>query len=215
MLVHDESKQHLLYAAQALWSNEVPITQTVLRRAGQFLPGDGTICTDLVKTRGKAFRLQMSTKTTEKYAVETPDRSQTTSNWSPRRFDYGGRQFVWKGSGDLENDGNGGSKKRFGFEWETLFETKRVWPKEGSKTGKTKDEVVGSRLCWGETSGRLQKSHTLYFCAGLDQPFREHLLASQLTRYIRTTYTPAKDTQAVENATVGVGMLALIADLAG
>ena len=203
MYVKDETNTHTLWAMQALWSNEVPITEALLRRAGEFLPGAGAVHVDIIKTSGGSFRLKMQNLSTGT-VMEVPDRAEKTKHWSLRRFDYGGRKFVWKG----EKDGGMFTK----FHWEELYETKRVWPKEGSLTGKMEDEVVGPRLCWGEKNAG---NHRLYFVAGLDQHFREHLLASQLARYIRRSYPPNKDVQGVEAVSEGVGLLELVGTSTG
>lgn len=101
-----------------------------------------------------------------------------------------------------------------GFKWETLYETSRVWAKEGSKTGKMEDEVVGGRLCWGEKHSGMRTDHTIYCAGGLDQAFREHLLASQLARFVRTHYPPNKDTKGVEAVAAGASLLSLVNILA-
>src|SRR5205085_5700916 len=125
---------------------------------------------------------------------EVPDRGFWAKPFSPRRFDYGGRSFVWKSEIGGKNLGR--------VYWETLYETRRVWPKPGSRTGKKEDETVGPRLCWSDRNGRVPSA--LCFVAGLDQDFQEHLLASQLARYIclfrnrpstnHADYTQALDT---------------------
>jgi hypothetical protein len=55
----------------------------------------------------------------------------------------------------------------------------------------------------------LQTSHTLYFAAGLDQHFREYVLASQLAHYIRWTYFPVKTVPGVKASAGGVSLLGL------
>jgi hypothetical protein len=122
-----------------LWQDDVPIVEALLRRAGEFLPGAGAIHTRILKTPGGAFNLRM--ETTENIVVtETLDRGAHKRDWAPRRFTYGGRKFVWK----AEKLGNTWVK----MDWETLYEYKKAWPVEGSKTGKMEDEIVGEKLCW-------------------------------------------------------------------
>lgn len=205
LFVKDASSTHTLYAMQAVWDNERPITEAVLRRSSEFLPGAGAVHVRLRKTKGGAFNLRMQNLSTGD-VLETPDRGEHTKDWSPRRFEYGGRKFVWKNSG-------GDSVLMRSFKWEELYETSKVWKKEGSRTGKMEDEVVGQRLCWGEKNGGMKTDHTLYFAAGLDQFFREHLLASQLARLIRCSYPPNKDTERIEAGAAGVGMFALVLEL--
>ncbi|KAI5206125.1 hypothetical protein E4T39_02605 [Aureobasidium subglaciale] len=182
--VKDVTSTHTLYALQTVWFNDAPMTETVLRRPGEFLPAAGAVHVDIRRTAppgGGAYWLAMKGPQGG-VRVELPDRVTKTRSWSPRRFTYGGRKFVWKGI----EDGKMFSK----FQWDTLYEYSRKWPVEGSKTGKHEDEVVGDRLCWGETDSSRKQSYTIYMAGGLDQHFREHLLASQLTRYFAKTLGP-------------------------
>jgi len=204
MFVKDESNTHLLYAMHVLWQDSVPITAGLLRRASELLPACGAVYTKILRTPGGAYRLEMTT-TSEVLTTETPDRGQFTKVWSPRRFTYGGRSFVW----EAQKDGGAWAK----FEWETLYETQSVSKKEGSKTGKMEDVKVGNKLCWGEKTGakigKTKVEHTIYMAAGLDQGLTEHLLASQLARYVKTQYPANKDPGGVENAvTAGTGLFA-------
>ncbi|KAF7589045.1 hypothetical protein BBP40_004833 [Aspergillus hancockii] len=128
--VKDSTNIHVLYALQALWSNEVPIVDAILRHAAEFLRQIGAI------PNGEAHR----------------------KDWSPRRFQYGG---LFKS-----------------FGWESLYETKRVWMKDRSQTGKMEDETLGPRLCWGEKGGANGAAHSIYMVRGLDMHFREQLLAA-------------------------------------
>lgn len=105
---------------------------------------------------------------------EYPDRQQKIP-WSPRRFTYGGRRFVWK-SGDSKDDSMP----------ETLYEFRKDWAKPGSRTGKRCDDSeTMTKLVWGEKkrSGKVD-SYTIHFAGGMDQVFREILLASQMARQI-------------------------------
>ncbi|RDW86496.1 uncharacterized protein DSM5745_03138 [Aspergillus mulundensis] len=205
--VKDSTSTHVLYALQAVWSQEVPIVEAILRRAGEFLPEMGAVNIRIRKTKGGSFRLVTSTVPPNTgHIVEIPDREAQSKDWSPRRFNYGGRNFVWKGRVDGKSADGGLFKS---FAWETLFETKRVWPKDGSKTGKMDDETVGPKLCWGEKGGGNGADHSIYMVGGLDQQFREHLLASQLARLVRCSYPPQKDVKGVEAASAGLSVLAL------
>jgi hypothetical protein len=105
---------------------------------------------------------------------EYPDRQQKIP-WSPRRFTYGGRRFVWKSS-DSDDDTMP----------ETLYEYQRDWAKPGSRTGKRCDDAQPmTKLVWGEKKrkGKVD-SYTIHFRGGMDQVFREILLASQMARQI-------------------------------
>jgi hypothetical protein len=105
---------------------------------------------------------------------EYPDREQKIP-WSPRRFTYGGRRFVWK-AGDPHDDTMP----------ETLYEYQQDWAKPGSRTGKRLDDARPmTKLVWGEKKkqGKLD-SYTIHFKGGMDQVFRELLLASQMARQV-------------------------------
>ncbi|KAL2808960.1 hypothetical protein BJX63DRAFT_445554 [Aspergillus granulosus] len=178
-IVKDASNTHTLYALQAIWNDQVPITEAVLRQPAEFPPQLG--------------------------ALTVPDRGEHCKDWSPRRFEYGGRKFVWK---NARVDGDGKSKPADGglfksFAWETLYETERVWRKAGSQTGKMEDKIVSTKLCWGEKGGVNKADHTIYMGAGLDVQFREHLLAVQLARLVRCSNPPKKDTKGVEAISAG------------
>lgn len=199
--VKDATNTHVLYGLQFVWSDSVPIVNAVLRRAGEFLPGMGAVGVRLRKTPGGSFRIETTTLPDIGAITETPDGAMHRKDWSPRRFTYGGRNFVWKG----------GEKRLFGsFVWETLYETKRVWAKDGSRTGKMEDETVGPRLCWGEKKGGNGADHTIYMAYGLDLYFREHLLAAQLARLARTSYPPAKDTSGIEAVGAGFALVGFL-----
>ncbi|OQD90168.1 hypothetical protein PENSOL_c061G06075 [Penicillium solitum] len=211
--VKDATNTHVLYALQFVWSNEAPIVETVLRRAGEFLPQIGATNVRLQKTKGGTFRMMTRTIPDMGTITEIPDGEMQRKDWSPRRFEYGGRNFVWKGAA-AEGKKEGGMFGSFGIAWETLYETKRVWAKSGSRTGKMEDEIVGSRLCWGEKKGGNGADHSIHMVGGLDQYFREHLLAVQLSRLARASYPPQKDTKGIEAASAGLGWLSIVSDLA-
>ncbi|KAE8322094.1 hypothetical protein BDV39DRAFT_184497 [Aspergillus sergii] len=199
--IKDSTNKHTLYALQAVWSQEVPIVEAILRRAGEFLPQMGAVSIKIRKTKGGSFRLVTSTVPQAGNIVEIPDGEAQRKDWSPRRFKYGGRNFVWK-SGRADGKSADGGLFR-SFSWETLYETKRVWAKEGSRTGKMEDETIGPRLCWGEKGGGNGAAHSIYMLGGLDLPFREHLLASQLARLVRCSNPPQKDSTGVEMVSAG------------
>ena len=197
--IKDETNTATLYAFNFIWQNEEPTQQAVLRRAGEFLPAAGAVHVIIMRTPRGAYMLNM-TRQSAGLTLEIPDRAET-SGWFPRRFYYGGRRFVWKETV---------APKMFSkFDWNELYETSRVWPKKGSKTGKMEDEVVGNRLCWGENHGGMHENYTLYMAGGLDQHFREHLLASQLTRLICIKYPTANNAGKVRAASDGLAVLSV------
>ncbi|CAI7623560.1 unnamed protein product [Penicillium glandicola] len=212
--VKDSTNTHVLYALQFVWSNEVPIVDTVLRRAGEFLPQIGATSVKLQKMKGGSFRLITRTIPDMGAITEIPDGEMQRKDWSPRRFEYGGRNFVWKSAAAEGKKPERGMFGSFGFAWETLYETKRVWAKSGSRTGKMEDETVGPRLCWGEKKGGNGADHSIHMVGGLDLYFREHLLAAQLSRLARVSYPPQKDTKGIEVATEGLGWLSIASSFA-
>ncbi|KAK6007354.1 hypothetical protein QM012_004168 [Aureobasidium pullulans] len=201
--VKDATNTTTLYALQAVWHNDAPMTEAVLRRPGEFLPAAGALQVSILRTPNGAIMLKMTGHRTG-LTLEMPDQYKK-SGWSSRRFYYGGRRFVWR-----EPDKAGLFSK---FQWNELFETSRVWSKPGSRTGKNEDEVVGSRLCWGENHGGMHENHTIYMAGGLDQYFREHLLASQLTRLLCKKNPPVKESKGLATATAGATLLSVGASL--
>lgn len=173
MHVKDSSNKHTLWLMQALCAKYGPVQKAFLKRTGELLPGTEAVSVNIEKTLDGGCRLTMrSVRMPE--VKEAPDRGIRATHSSPRRFDYGGRNFVWKSEIAANITGR--------VYWETLYETRRVWPKPGSRTGKQEDETVGPRLCWSEKNTLVPS--TLCFVAELDQDFQEHLLASQLARYL-------------------------------
>lgn len=210
--VKDATNTHVLYALQCVWSNEAPIVDTVLRRAGEFLPQIGSTSVKLQKTKGGSFRMTTRTIPDMGAITEIPDGEMQRKDWSPRRFEYGGRSFVWKNLAEGKK-GDGGIFGKIGFAWEALYETRRVWAKDGSRTGKMEDETVGPRLCWGEKKGGNGADHSIHMVGGLDMYFREHLLAVQLSRLARISYPPQKDSAGIEAARAGMGLLSIAASM--
>lgn len=199
--VKDATNTTILYALQAVWHNDAPMTEAVLRRPGEFLPAAGAVQVSITRTPYGAVMLRM-TGPRSGLTWEMPDQYKK-SGWSSRRFYYGGRRFVWR---ELERTGLFSK-----FQWNELYETSRVWSKPGSKTGKNEDEVVGSRLCWGENHGGIHENHTIYMAGGLDQYFREHLLASQLTRLFCKMNPSTKPSKTLATATTGSSLLSVAA----
>lgn len=68
------------------------------------------------------------------------------------------------------------------FQFQELHEVSKVWPKPGSRTGKKDHQTLGRKLCWGDHTLGLKKVGVIQMVGGLDQMFREYLLASQLSR---------------------------------
>ncbi|KAJ5200115.1 hypothetical protein N7472_005319 [Penicillium cf. griseofulvum] len=208
--VKDSTNTHVLYALQFVWSNEAPIVETVLRRAGEFLPQIGATSVKLQKMKGGSFRMMTRTIPDMGAITEIPDGEMQRKDWSPRRFEYGGRNFVWK-TAAAEGKKEGGMFGSFGIAWETLYETKRVWAKTGSRTGKMEDEIT---LLGGEEGGGNGADHSIHMVGGLDLYFREHLLAVQLSRLARVSYPPQKDTKGIEVVSAGVNWISIASSLA-
>ncbi|KAK4498881.1 hypothetical protein PRZ48_009391 [Zasmidium cellare] len=184
--VKDATSAHTLYAAQAIWDRDKPLIECVLRRADGMFPFGEAIHTTLL-LQGKPnlnFKLRMQRRGADDGEVwEVPSSTAGKKWWSPRRFSFGGRHFVWK-----NEDGKDGSLFRK-WDWETLYEVRDET--EGS-------EVVGSRLAWGKTQGGFKSKWYLFMVEGLDLALREHILASQLSRYFRWNNPPYKDLSGVE-----------------
>ncbi|KAJ5782883.1 hypothetical protein N7457_004657 [Penicillium paradoxum] len=188
--VKDATNTHVMYALQCVWSNEAPIVDTVLRRAGEFLPRIGSTSVRLQKMKGGSFRMITRTIPDMGAITEIPDGELRRRDWSPRRFEYGGRNFVWKNAAAEGKKGDGGMFGKWGFAWEALYETKRVWAKEGSRTGKMEDETVGPRLCWGRRKEGMELI-TVSIC-----------------------FPPQKDSGGIEAAATGLGLLSIATAMA-
>lgn len=65
---------------------------------------------------------------------------------------------------------------------EALYEVKKEWPLPGSKTGKKGDECFTKKLAWTELKMGMKKVAILHVAGGVDQVFREFILASWMTR---------------------------------
>ncbi|KKK24496.1 hypothetical protein ARAM_002346 [Aspergillus rambellii] len=200
--VKDATNTHLLYAFQAVWSNSAPIVDAVLRRAGELLPSMGAVSVRIRKTPTGSFGLETSTVPDMGTIPGVPDAANKRKTWSPRRFHYGGRSFVWK------ND----DERRFlkAFTWETLYETKRAALDGDNQPDKMGDEIVGERLCWGQKKASDGADYSIFIVDGLDMCFREHLLASQLARMVRVRYPPHKDNSGVEAVEAGMSLVGFI-----
>lgn len=207
-LIKDPATGHTHYAAQALWDKDKPLVECVLRRADGFFPFGEAIHTTIVKqgNPGLNYRLRMQRRGVkdgegDRDVWEVPATSCGKKEWSPRRFTFGGRHFVWRN--EEGKDGSLFSKK---WAWETLYET--AGEAEGSET-------VGTKLAWGNTEGTWKAKSTLYMLEGLDLALREHILASQLSRFLRWSYPPDKDLSGLEagaRAGMAVGSLISIAE---
>lgn len=101
---------------------------------------------------------------------QTPDRV-GKMGWTPRRFQFAERNFVWKQEGGATS-----SLK------ETLWEVEKVWPKPGSKTGKKEDKTLERKLAWTDRPSLLNKYYVLHMAGGMDQIFQEYLLATHMAR---------------------------------
>jgi hypothetical protein len=75
------------------------------------------------------------------------------------------------------------------------------------------DEVVGDRLCWGVNHGGVRENYTIYMAGGLDQHFREHLLASQFARMVCKLYPTVDSSGGIKAAGDGLTVLSLGASL--
>jgi hypothetical protein len=164
-----------LYVLQAHKPSRYQMSTATLHRSAEFTNPCVRVAitgvkpsTDRVGSRLKGRPMQFRTPS-PRVIVEKPDRLER-QGWGPRRFSYGGRQFVWE-----TEDKN---------EWhpQTLYEVEKTWPKQGSTTGKMEHKALERKLVWGENKGGMKKVAVINMVGGMDQVFREYLLASQLTR---------------------------------
>lgn len=127
--------------------------------------GDSAVVNGLV---GRPLTIRSPAQTT---INEKPDRLE--KEWTPRRFMYGGKRFVWKE--DLSGSTSSMVIQR-------LYEVEREWPDPNSKTGKLLDQTNGRHLVFMKMKLAMSKVCTITFVGGLDQMFREYLLASMASQ---------------------------------
>ncbi|TFK59562.1 hypothetical protein BDN72DRAFT_883918 [Pluteus cervinus] len=144
------------------------------------------VTTPELRSLGCRMEIEGGTGTT---IPSSPDR--TKRGWSPRRFTFGDRRFAWHRLKRKEKDAlasevpgpdrNAGIFSSF-FQMEGLYEVMRECPVPGSQTGKMADEVFDRPLAWGERKMFKFGGHvcTVQLAGGLDQLFREFILASML-----------------------------------
>lgn len=125
----------------------------------------------LINVRCGPLRIMSSSGTK---VLDVPD--YVEGGWTPRRFTYGGRKFVWKGP-----------PRPSMYHIEDLYEVKQ----EARSGGK---EVLFERkLVWGEWKATSGQVATINMVAGLDQMFREFLLADMVGRLIVSSYFPVEE----------------------
>ncbi|CAH0021540.1 unnamed protein product [Clonostachys rhizophaga] len=170
--VKDADERQTLYVLQGLKRRRYQVSQTVLSRATEFTSPCVQTIVNPVQSTGSSLDGGIGRQLTHYTSspipvVDKPDRNKHVL-WTPRRFTWGGRNFVWK---------NGTSK----FET-VLCEVKREWPQPGSKTGKMLDECF-EPLVHVQSKIALKKTSiiTFKYGTGEDFLFRELVLASELT----------------------------------
>ena len=177
--IRDAAKTQTLYTLSARKQNRYQIPVCTMARTAEYHSTCATVTVtsirprDLRSTAGRVGRPLDILPGTQKVVRDAPDRLER-DGWTPSRFTYGGRRFVWK-------EGAGGVLKNF---VESLYEVESEKPNPQSKTGKIMDKTPGRPLMWGETKTALYKECTIHMVGGLDQMFRELLLASQVTRLL-------------------------------
>jgi hypothetical protein len=171
--IKDSTKSQTLYTLSSCKRSRMQIPACTLARAGEYHSTCAHIIVFPVRPRqygwagrmiGRPFSITTGTGTTVKVV---PDRFERVS-WTPRRFSYGGRRFVWR--------------EMTGTSVEALYEVKREWADPNSKTGKKLDETFERPLMWGEGKIATHKICTIHMVGGLDQLFREFLLADLVTQ---------------------------------
>jgi hypothetical protein len=153
--------------SRALMYRASDLSNPCARISIQPLPGRPSVLSCVLTGRPITITMAAGGVTTE-----SPDRTGKTG-WTPRRFNYGGRRFVWKQNGSASSTMN-----------EELWEVEKEWPKLGSKTGKVEDKTLGRRLVWHERTSLRRNYNTFHFAGGMGQLFEEYLLASQLARMV-------------------------------
>lgn len=172
----DTPERQTLYTLQAHKRTKHSIDKTSLYRATEFTKRCQKVVVTPVKPGFTEIEDSFKGRPMTVYndmggrIEEQPDRLEKPG-WGPRRFVYGGRNFVWVTEGTNE--------------WvpQTLYEVSEIRPKPRSRTGKKEHTVIGSKICWGEGRFGLRTSSVLCIAAGVDQVFREHILSVQLTRF--------------------------------
>ncbi|KAF2204612.1 hypothetical protein GQ43DRAFT_364234 [Delitschia confertaspora ATCC 74209] len=174
------SDKYSLYMLECAQRGDTQITSAEFYRVAEFPTPCISILLSGIEKKAKAASDAYKSRSIQlrgpfsQPIKEYPDRSHKIP-WSPRRFTYGGRRFVWK-PGDENDD----------LMPETLYEYTRDWAKPGSRTGKRLDDARPRKLVWGERpkAGRVVAPYTIHFAGGIDQVFRECLLASQMVRQV-------------------------------
>jgi len=133
-----EDDRQTLYVLKAVKENHYQIPLTTFHRAAEFTTPCITVRVTPIRPSPDKFGSKFKGRSLHFYSAlsrciqEEPDRLER-QDWCPRRFSYGGRQFVW--------DKDPESKLRSS----ALFEVEKVWPKAGSKTGKKEHRYVGGQ----------------------------------------------------------------------
>lgn len=164
-----------IYSFQTLTRKRVQNTQASFYRASDLfypvlkiwvdrLPGQPDVISTVIKGRPITITGPGGTM------YQSPDREGKTG-WTPRRFSFSNRNFVWKQEGSPTSNLK-----------ETLWEVEKVWPKPGSKTGKKDDKTLERKLAWTERPTILNKYYILHIAGGIDQVFQEYLLATHMAR---------------------------------
>jgi hypothetical protein len=170
--VKDSGERQTLYVLQGLKRHRYQVAQTTLSRATEFTsPCVQTFVAGVPSTGSRldgGIGRQLTHITSSPLpVVDKPDRTKHIK-WEPRRFTWGGRNFVWKQGNSITQT--------------ELCEIKREWPKPGSKTGKMLDECF-EPIVHAQTKFALKKAAvvTFRYGCGEDFLFRELVLASLLT----------------------------------
>lgn len=101
---------------------------------------------------------------------EIPDKIDGRPTWEPRRFNFGGRKFVWdKGPN-------------------SLYEYKTDWAKKGDRFSRGGEQRFDTKLAWVEApfwaGVFLGRQEILHLAGGMDQTLVEIVVASALTKSI-------------------------------
>ncbi|TFK61071.1 hypothetical protein BDN72DRAFT_484723 [Pluteus cervinus] len=145
------------------------------------------------------------------------------ASWTPRRFTYGNRRFVWRSntpdiprrnapasaSNSTTSHSSASASTRSKRSTESvikmLFSTgsvpigEELYEIQREHGGERGDEVFEKRLVWGETRAfGPGPAYTVHMVGGLDQLFREYLLASMMATKLIKAFRDRQDKSAIE-----------------
>jgi hypothetical protein len=169
--VKDDNK-NTHYTFSAIKRGKFQIPRITMTRAAEYAIDCATIDVAPIKPErssaadGCIGRVMSIRNTTQTTISERPD-AKLDKAWTPRRFTYGNRRFVWKEEGTIKTS------------VEMLYEVEK---ETDHGVGNVDDQTHSRALVVVTAKLSLGKVCSITMVGGLDQMFREYLLASQVTR---------------------------------